>query len=592
MSTTSGSAYKGDERKLVIAMDIGTTFSGVSYCFLDPGIIPIIQTVQKYPGQGDTGRHSKIPTLVAYGPNGNVLAVGAEVEEDSFKERIARERLVVAKWFKLHLRPKELHSSQSFKDIPPLPLGKTAVSILADFMRYLFNCAKTYIVESESKGANVWKTKREIVLTHPNGWEGSQQDLMRRAAISAGIIENTISGRDSVRFVTEGEASLHYCVSKGVVPSTLQNNTSVLVVDAGGGTVDISGYTKRAAAKLNFEETAAPQCYFHGSVFVTQNAREYLTSYLRGSKYQSEAALDLLTECFDEGPKLTFRNPNEPSFIRFGSLFDKDPSFNINMGKLKLDGSQVARFFQPSIDCISKAIHDANYQHRIKFVFLVGGFAESDWLFNTIRGKFQSQGITICRPEQTPGKAVSDGAISFVLNNYVTVRVCKFTYGTECSTQFDPLDLAHVQRKSSVYVGLDGSRRVPKCFSIILPKGTKVSETEEFRQSFYTDYQSHNITVECEILRYHGTLVQPKWVTDGNPSEWKVMRAVDASESAFRNIANQEFNFTTGRTYYRVHYDIVILFGLTELKAQIAWRENGVEKRSPARIIYDENNQY
>ena len=28
------------------------------------------------------------------------------------------------------------------------------------------------------------------------------------------------------------------------------------------------------------------------------------------------------------------------------------------------------------------------------------------------------------------------------------------------------------------------------------------------------------------------------------------------------------------RSYYTVHFDIVLLFGMTELKAQIAWKEN------------------
>jgi len=29
-----------------------------------------------------------------------------------------------------------------------------------------------------------------------------------------------------------------------------------------------------------------------------------------------------------------------------------------------------------------------------------------------------------------------------------------------------------------------------------------------------------------------------------------------------------------GATYYRFHYDIIMLFGQTELKAQLAWKEN------------------
>jgi hypothetical protein len=65
-----------------------------------------------------------------------------------------------------------------------------------------------------------------------------------------------------------------------------------VIVDAGGGTVDISSYSRNE--KENFEEIAAPQCsfvffilkitshyiplagHFHGSVFVTFHARRFL----------------------------------------------------------------------------------------------------------------------------------------------------------------------------------------------------------------------------------------------------------------------------------------------------------------------------
>lgn len=39
--------YDGLERKLVIAFDVGTTFSGASYVFLLPKETPLIQGVTK-----------------------------------------------------------------------------------------------------------------------------------------------------------------------------------------------------------------------------------------------------------------------------------------------------------------------------------------------------------------------------------------------------------------------------------------------------------------------------------------------------------------------------------------------------------------
>ena len=39
--------YGGTTRKLVLAFDVGTTFSGVAYSILDPGEAPTVHPVQR-----------------------------------------------------------------------------------------------------------------------------------------------------------------------------------------------------------------------------------------------------------------------------------------------------------------------------------------------------------------------------------------------------------------------------------------------------------------------------------------------------------------------------------------------------------------
>jgi hypothetical protein len=120
--------------------------------------------------------------------------------------------------FKLHLRPKTRSAAHVTHDIPPLPKGKTAIDVFADFLRYLIKCAKIYIEETYANGDTMWRSAQpnaEFVLTHPNGWEGAQQSMMRKAAVMAGLVPDTEDGRSRLTFVTEGEASLHFCISKG-----------------------------------------------------------------------------------------------------------------------------------------------------------------------------------------------------------------------------------------------------------------------------------------------------------------------------------------------------------------------------------------
>ncbi len=54
----------------------------------------------------------------------------------------------------------------------------------------------------------------DFVLAHPNGWEGAQQAIMRQAAVLGGLVDDE-NAQERVQFVTEGEASLHYCIAKG-----------------------------------------------------------------------------------------------------------------------------------------------------------------------------------------------------------------------------------------------------------------------------------------------------------------------------------------------------------------------------------------
>ena len=123
--------------------------------------------------------------------------------------------------FKLHLR----HDGLQESDLKPLPPGKTVVDVIADFLAYLFKCAKTYIVETHPNGESLWKSigdRVDVVLSHPNGWEGVQQSQMRRAAVMAGLVPDTPAGHARVNFVTEGEASLHYCIDSGLADQFIQ----------------------------------------------------------------------------------------------------------------------------------------------------------------------------------------------------------------------------------------------------------------------------------------------------------------------------------------------------------------------------------
>lgn len=126
--------------------------------------------------------------------------------------------------FKLRLRPKSMKLDMNGMKLPHLPKSKSAVEVFGDFLKYLLRCTRSFIVETHASGHSVWSAVEndiEFVLTHPNGWEGAQQSKMRKAAIYGGLVPNTDEGKAKVRFVTEGEASLHACVLNGLTDDVL-----------------------------------------------------------------------------------------------------------------------------------------------------------------------------------------------------------------------------------------------------------------------------------------------------------------------------------------------------------------------------------
>lgn len=583
--------YQGQPRKLVIAFDIGTTYSGVSYCVLEPGKVPVIQGVNRYPAQDHVGGNAKIPSILYYDDGGKARAIGAEALQESVLENAEDEDWQKAEWWKLYLRPKNISSEVTDADLPPLPFRKTAVEILGDFMRYLFECTRNYIEQTHANGPDLWASledKIDFVLSHPNGWEGPQQAQIRKAAVLAGLVGDKPQDQSRIQLVTEGEASLHSCLNSNLAVSAFHDNQGVIIVDAGGGTVDLSAYymTNNLAS---FEEIAPTDCRLQGSIFVTRRAESFLRIKLQGSKFGDESDVKEMTKIFDSTTKLRFSNPSEPAYIKFGTIRDKDQDFGIRSGQLKLPGIDVAKLFEPSIKAVLEAVNHQRQAARkpVHSIFLVGGFAASDWLFHNLKESLTPYGLDFCRPDSHTGKAVADGAVAFYLDHSVSARMARITYGTRCAIEYRKDDPDHVARAGTVIPRPSGRTVLPNVFSPVLKKGEQVSEDKAFRKEFITESASKSTfdMISTDIVCYRGDNPSPRWI-DSEPEKYSNLCTVYADTSQVAKTVSPRKGFG-GLQFYRQEFSLVLMFGLTEHKAYISWMEDGVERKGPASMVYD-----
>ncbi|KAL1726860.1 hypothetical protein EV714DRAFT_286913 [Schizophyllum commune] len=564
--------YAGEVRKLFASFDIGTTFSGISYCIAHPGRVPEIKTVTRFPSQEQIGGNAKIPTVLLYDDEGVVTAAGAETLLDSNIEAAEVEGWSRAEWFKLRLAPASSNSSLHGYQLPPLPPRKSVHDVLTGFLAYLLFCLRTFIEETHPGGDALWTSLEdtaEFSLTHPNGWGGAQQAKMRSAALDAGLVRDHADAEDRVRFVTEGEASLHFCCHHGLVLDAMQEDDGVILVDAGGGTIDLSAYaTNGSLPGATFSEIAASKCNTYRILFTVLVLKLFSASF-KDTKW--EADVPYMTQIFDKHAKLTIKNSSDPALVKFGTFKDSDPALRVRNGQLKIPGEVAAGFFQPSIDAVYNAVLEQ--MAMAQSVYVVGGFGASSLLFTALKSTLDKLDINVCRPDTHVNKAVADGGVLFLLNGRVTTRVSRYTYGVRCHQRYDPWRMDHYLRKNTVYTcSVTGEECVPNVFSIVLPENTQILQEQEFREPYSRSYESPpSAPARMSVRVYRGTKPNPRWIDEDKGDKFSVLCNIKAG-AEINQQATRETN-CEGKEYWRLRLEVVLLLGLTELKAQIAWKD-------------------
>lgn len=85
----------------------------------------------------------------------------------------------------------------------------------------------------------------EVWLTVPAAWDAKGSEIMREAAIAAGLVASAHAGdgawRDRLKIITEPEAAAVHCAHLTDLHH-LKPSQNFIVCDAGGGTVDLAVY--------------------------------------------------------------------------------------------------------------------------------------------------------------------------------------------------------------------------------------------------------------------------------------------------------------------------------------------------------------
>ncbi|OWF37229.1 Heat shock 70 kDa protein 12B [Mizuhopecten yessoensis] len=303
------------------------------------------------------------------------------------------------------------------------------------------------------------------VLTVPAIWSDGAKQFMREAAKDAGIQNHQLT------LALEPEAASLYCMKQPMTKlATVDKKTSYvefeigtkyMVIDIGGGTVDITIHQILPGKKIREIQAASGGSY--GGTNVDSKFNQFLVK-LFGNDVLTELKNECMQDYLDlfrdfEIKKRTIK-PTSEGRINFRlpyllmEIYKKtteeelteslaNSSFSktvvVRGDKMLVDVSVCKDFFKDACEGIVKSAEQALQTAKevdISKILLVGGFSESQMIQTAIRDKFQ--GITVVSTADA-GLAVLKGAVLFGHEpDTIKSRVMKFSYGVEANEPYDP----------------------------------------------------------------------------------------------------------------------------------------------------------
>ncbi|KAH9476914.1 Heat shock 70 kDa protein 12B [Psilocybe cubensis] len=406
-----------DEGKMSISIDFGTTFSGVAF-----GSSRIaggkVQQILQWPGSFETFR--KIPTCLLYDEFGRVLAWGLEAKNTGQLPGVTR-----CEWFKLFLEPQALRDEGAIDPrLPAIPAGKKPLDLIVDFLSCLWEYAKDQITREIGAVADL--NTADVWLTVPAAWDAKGCDIMREAAITAGLVQSSHAGdtnwRERLRIITEPEAAAVHCAQLNDLHH-LKPSQNFIVCDAGGGTVDLAVYKIIGQmANLEIAEMCARSGANCGSLFLDFRFRELVKTLLADHPTHLDSpSLAYFMHSFSETEKLSYTGVQDDENMFHFTCFNvddpHDPSVGLINGELSIPGILLRReVFDPVVNEVLQLIEDqiARVDQPIHALLLVGGFAGSEYLKQRVQEQFSNRIRVIARPPDAD-TATLRGAASYGL---------------------------------------------------------------------------------------------------------------------------------------------------------------------------------
>ncbi|KAL8961017.1 MAG: hypothetical protein Q9193_002370 [Seirophora villosa] len=375
--------------KIIVAVDFGTTFSGLCWahtrCPDDQNIIA------QWPDDesNEAVSSAKVPTELQYTEDG--FNWGFQIPHDAQRHQ----------WFKLGLDPKRPRPMSGLasglpdeKAAPPehdVPLE----TLVKDYLSALRQHLESVLAKTLPKSV-LMTTPMEYVITVPAIWSGKASGETRSCAERAGM-----GLGKHLQLVSEPEAAATWALPR-IVPFTPQIGDTFVLCDAGGGTVDLISYQIKALKPtLRIVEAARGDGGLCGSTFLNRSFTAFLREKLGGHPAWQDEMLEEAEKRFDTIVKRRF-NGSKTAEHQIPA-FPDDEELGVYKAMFKMKGEDLLAIFEPVIQevivLVTRQLHAAKAANAApRAIVLVGGFGENNYLYQRICQAVADQGVEVLRP--------------------------------------------------------------------------------------------------------------------------------------------------------------------------------------------------
>ena len=450
--------FRSKNYRIAIAIDFGTARSGYAYQFFEDKDAkdPIFRN--KWPDTNEF--YPKTPTEILFRPDGAVEAWGhtARKRFTQLREEASEKGYILIDNFKTLL-----HDGKDRDQDGPFIMreGKkfSVMKLIAEFLKLVKEVALKDIAETLGGEGLLDENEIRWCLTVPAVWREDSKQIMSRAAQLAGLIGEGTQEAERLLLVLEPEAAAVHCqqVMMRQNQAALESGKTIMIVDAGGGTVDITVHEVRLGEGL--DELVPCGGGLHGSKYVDRNFREFLARKLCAEaidEFEAQWPVEyakLMSETWENIKCAYDATPNWRSSIEMPRRLEKIletsfPEVIDQLANVQGGDNTVICLTHDDMEAIFKAIVDqligkvrnqftALEDRRCDILFLVGGFAESPVLKQRIQDELGDRVERVIIPDR-PGAAVLQGAASFGVNPGVVIaRRSTLTYGKGCMSPFE-----------------------------------------------------------------------------------------------------------------------------------------------------------